>query len=72
MKCKDVGSNLFLFVFNNVVDRDRTLRVRAYGIPSVYVSQKVGKIIGQSLGALEEVECVKDRGYQGSYVRMRV
>ncbi|GAV91587.1 DUF4283 domain-containing protein/zf-CCHC_4 domain-containing protein, partial [Cephalotus follicularis] len=104
-KIREVGSNLFLFIFNNNDDREKVLKlgpwwfdkqilllekleeethpsnislykasiwIRVFGVPFLCLSENVGRVIGNSIGKIEEIGVVAGRRDNNQYLRLRV
>ncbi|GAV65310.1 DUF4283 domain-containing protein, partial [Cephalotus follicularis] len=105
LKIREVGNNLFLFMFNNDEDRWRVLKsrpwhfdkhillpeklsketrpspvslhrasfwVRVFAVPYLCLSVRVGKVIGEAIGELEEVEIHKGRKKSKQFIKLRI
>ncbi|GAV67982.1 DUF4283 domain-containing protein/zf-CCHC_4 domain-containing protein [Cephalotus follicularis] len=46
--------------------------IRVYGLPFLCLSEKVGKIVGNSIGEVEDIEVVMGRRENNQYIRVRV
>ncbi|GAV79329.1 DUF4283 domain-containing protein/zf-CCHC_4 domain-containing protein, partial [Cephalotus follicularis] len=105
LRIRDVGNNLFLFIFNDEDDRLKvmklspwlfdkhilllekienevhpsnlslhkaTLWIRVFGVPYLYLSERVGRIIGEEIGDLEEATVISRKKDNNQYLKLRI
>ncbi|GAV62406.1 DUF4283 domain-containing protein/zf-CCHC_4 domain-containing protein [Cephalotus follicularis] len=104
LKIREVGHNLFLFMFNNEEDRDKVLKLGPWHFdnksfswrrlrkrhtnpkssytrhlcglgftdPYLCLSERAGRIIGESIGELEKIEIITGRKETNQYLKLRV
>ncbi|GAV76483.1 DUF4283 domain-containing protein, partial [Cephalotus follicularis] len=57
---------------SHVVWETCSLRIRVFRLPLVCLSKQVGRLIGNSIGLTEDIECIKEKGNMGNFFRLRV
>ncbi|GAV84207.1 DUF4283 domain-containing protein/zf-CCHC_4 domain-containing protein [Cephalotus follicularis] len=103
LRIREVGNNMFLFMFNNNEDRMKVLKLGPwhfnkhilllekmeketnlsqielykpsfwfgdFGVPYLFLLDRVGRIIGEAIGDLEEVEFVKGKKGSNQFIKL--
>ncbi|GAV75229.1 DUF4283 domain-containing protein/zf-CCHC_4 domain-containing protein, partial [Cephalotus follicularis] len=105
LRIREVGNNLFLFMFNNDEDRLKVLKlgpwlfdkyilllekieneihpsnltlhkfslwIRVFGVPYLYLLERVGRVIGEEIGELEEVAVILGKKENNQFLKLQV